>query len=345
MHKKLVLALILLFVVSLPALAANVRVKGGGTPLMASASKAGQPVLMLKGGLVLEVLKTEGNWLRVRDVESKKEGYVLAAEVEPAPSAGAPAKPGPKRTRPPGPGDWTDYGYVSVNGLFQSGASSFSDSYTFSQYQEKASVTTSYPLKNSSGFEAGGGVRVWRNLAVAIGVSSFSQTMSGTLTGTIPHPFFFNTNRGVSGTVDSLQHQETAVTIQAAWVIPVGRKMLLTVAGGPVFFSVKQSLVQNIAFSETYPYDTATFTSATTSQSSVSAKGVAVGADVAYYFTRNIGVGGTVNFARASVALPGPGGDVSIDAGGVRVGGGLRIRLPRSAPKPKPPVGGPKPSK
>jgi hypothetical protein len=334
MHKRTLVTLILLVVVSGAAFAANVRVKSGGTPLMASESRTGKPILMLKAGAFLEVIKPAGEWVRVRDLDSKQEGFVVAADVEPSPTSGSLAKPAAKAKRPVGPGDWTDYGYLTVNGMYQAGASSFSDTFTFTQYQEKASVTTSYPLKNTAGFDVAGGARVWRNLAVQLGVSTFSQTSAGTLTGTLPHPFFFNTNRSVSGTVDSLQHQETTVAVQAAWVIPVGRKMLLTLAGGPAFFSVKQSLVQNIASSESYPYDTATFTSATTAQVSASVTGIAVGADIAYYLTRNIGVGGTVNIARGSVALAGPGGNVSMDVGGFRVGGGLRIRLPKTAPKP-----------
>ena len=72
--------------------------------------------------------------------------------------------------------------------------------------------------------------------------------------------------------------------------------------------------------------DTAAFKSATTKDATASATGYNAGADVYWMFSRNAGVGGLVQIARARVKAPtGDGRTVSIDAGGVQAGGGLRF--------------------
>ena len=83
-----------------------------------------------------------------------------------------------------------------------------------------------------------------------------------------------------------------------------------------------------VLFAQTYPYDTATFTSATNTEQSESKVGFHAGADVAVYFSDTIGVGWLARFSRATVDFTSPdGGTVSVDAGGFQTGGGLRIRF------------------
>jgi hypothetical protein len=76
-----------------------------------------------------------------------------------------------------------------------------------------------------------------------------------------------------------------------------------------------------------YPYDSATFGTATVVNDTATKVGFNVGADVGFKISRNIGVGGPVRFARASFSLPltGSASNISVEAGGVQVGGGLRL--------------------
>ena len=99
--------------------------------------------------------------------------------------------------------------------------------------------------------------------------------------------------------------------------------MTVVAFGGPSFFTVKQSVVTAVQRTEAYPYDEATFSGATVETEEESTNGFNVGADVAYYFTKNIGVGGIVRFSSATAAFSL--GDV--DAGGALVGGGVRLRF------------------
>ena len=172
-----------------------------------------------------------------------------------------------------------------------------------------------------------GGVRVWRNLAVGVGFSRFNTGSEAVVAAALPHPFFFDRERPVSGTAIAAR-EETAVHIQAQWVIPVSDVVEVAVFGGPTFFTVEQDLVSGINFTDIFPFETATFVSASVQQQSESAVGFHVGADIAVYFTPNVGVGGLVRFSRATVDFSSiDGGTVSADTGGVHVGGGLRLRF------------------
>src|SRR4029077_19967420 len=94
------------------------------------------------------------------------------------------------------------------------------------------------------GFDVGGGVRVWRNLAVGLDVSRFSKETAGTVSAQIPHPFFFNRARTVSGDASGLTRDETAVHLQALWMLPFGSRWRLALGGGAPWVSRGQALVR-----------------------------------------------------------------------------------------------------
>jgi hypothetical protein len=144
----------------------------------------------------------------------------------------------------------------------------------------------------------------------------------------IPHPFFFDRDRSIAGAAANLARTETAVHVQLRWFAPLGGRVSVSLFGGPTFFRVTQGLVTTVDFSQSYPFDDASFTSASTGDRSGSALGYNVGADAGFFFSRNIGVGVLARFARASVDLVSEAtGLVSIDSGGFHAGGGLRLRF------------------
>jgi len=218
---------------------------------------------------------------------------------------------------------WTDRGYININGFYQP-SSSFSATVKPIDFAEASVIDTDYKTGSVPGFDAGGGVRVWRSLAVGVDVSYVSKGDSGAIDAQIPHPFFFNRSRTVSGDAAGLAHQETAVHVQALWMVPLHNRWQLAIAGGPSWFSVAQDLVSDVTVTQTYPYDTATFASATTTHRSGSRIGFNAGADVTYRLQRHVGLGFGVTYSRASVPLD---DTLTVEAGGARVGGGLRFRF------------------
>lgn len=218
--------------------------------------------------------------------------------------------------------------YASVDGGYQGATEDFSNGGTFTQYLEQARFDSSYEVEPGPQFQAAGGARIWRRLHAGVAVSRFTRTTPTQITGAIPHPFFFSRPRSIEGSLAGLRREETAVHLQARAVFPISQRIDVAAFGGPSWFSVRQGIVGGVRYGESYPFDTAEFLSATTSREKASRAGFNVGGDVAFFFLRNLGVGASVQFARASVTLPGGDAtDVDTTVGGVQSGVGLRVRF------------------
>jgi hypothetical protein len=193
---------------------------------------------------------------------------------------------------------------------------------------ETGTVTTSYPITAARVFDVGGGVRIWRNLGVGFSLSYTTQDDTLDITTTVPHPFFFNQARTVTGQQAGAVRQETGAHIQAVWMIPATSHVQIGVFGGPRFIMAKQGIVTTVQVTETYPYDTATFASADAPEQSRNATGFNVGVDGSYIFNKRIGVGGVARFTRAQTTFTlADGGTVSVDLGGAQLAAGLRVRF------------------
>jgi hypothetical protein len=153
-----------------------------------------------------------------------------------------------------------------------------------------------------------------------------SQHTNGDVSATVPHPFFFNAFRRVSGVGTDLAREEIAVHLEVSGLMPIGQAVQLAVFAGPSYFHLKQGLVTDVAVNETYPYDAATFANATTTEVFRSKLGYNAGLDVSGRIARHLGVGFTARYNRASVRLPATATeDVTVRVGGLQVGGGVRF--------------------
>ncbi|HZT75222.1 MAG TPA: outer membrane beta-barrel protein [Vicinamibacterales bacterium] len=215
-------------------------------------------------------------------------------------------------------------GYITGAADLLVAGSTFTDTIHPIEFAEAATITTSYPSKTTIGFAVGGGARVWRRLSLGLEVGRVSRSADADISAQVPHPFLFNTPRSVSGSASGIDRAELAVHIIAAWVAPLSDRWQLSVGGGPSWISVDQSVVSDITVSQTYPYDTATFASATTQQVSKGRAGFNVGAEAAYLFRPHAGLAVGARYAHAHVPLT---STASTDAGGAHVTAGLRLRF------------------
>jgi hypothetical protein len=222
------------------------------------------------------------------------------------------------------PSPLTDRTYVTVSGWYQAGSASFTDVVRPVTFAEPARVDTTYSVKAAAGFDASGGVRLWRNLAVGVEVSHFSKSGRGSVAAQMPHPFFFNRPRSVSGDASDLARAETAVHAQLAWMVSLKPRWQLAITGGPSWFTIDQDLVTEVTLTQSYPYDTAEFAGVMSARRSASHIGFNAGGDLDYMPRRHVGVGIGVAFSHATVPLN---DTMSVDAGGVHVGGGIRFRF------------------
>jgi hypothetical protein len=228
--------------------------------------------------------------------------------------------------RPAPPPTITERVFFSAGMLFQVTSNDFTDTATIRRNAENGRLETSYDVGGGLAFDASGSFLVWRDLALGVGLTLFSASTTTTIDAQVPHPFFFNQPRSVTGEFDG-DRSETAVHIQARWLVPVSNKMLLTIFGGPSFFKVEQDIVNDVEYSESYPFDTATFSRAIADTQSESKIGFNVGGDFAYFFSRQVGVGVTAQYSAATVEMTVPSGTADVKAGGGQIGGGLRLRF------------------
>jgi hypothetical protein len=244
-------------------------------------------------------------------------------------AAVAVARPADAQTRPPAPPPApTNRIFISVDGAYQVGTQDFDDSSSFSVNAETATYSGAYDVKPGPAFNISGSGLVTRRFAVGVGVSRYNKATPIAVSESIPHPFFFNRARSLTDTV-SANREELAVHVQARLVLPSpSGRVQAAVFGGPSFFTVKQDILTRAGYSEAYPYDSISPAPGQSTNVSKSKTGFNAGADVAYFFTRQVGVGGVAQYAGTTIELVSAGGG-TIDAkvGGFQVGGGLRLRF------------------
>ena len=215
--------------------------------------------------------------------------------------------------------------FIAISGAYQTTKNPFSDRVTFDVNRETGSTETEYPVEGSPVFDSSVAIRLWGNFAAGVAYSQFERTDTVTAVSSVPHPFFFNMPREVTGDVGTTR-TERAVHVQGVLRWNVSRPLAVSVFGGPSFFDLEQDVVSSIDYDEAFPYDTATFRRAMTTPVSGTAVGFNIGGDVTWMFTRNVGIGGLARFARATVDVDLPGGRAkALDAGGFTGGGGLRL--------------------
>jgi hypothetical protein len=221
---------------------------------------------------------------------------------------------------------WSDHARVSINFGVQPASTTFTSITTKSVYLESLPINTTYGVSRGQLFDGGILVRVARGFGVGVAVSSFTKRQDAAVTGAVPHPFFYNTPRNIGGPASGLRRSELVTHIQAAYVIS-SKRFDVALAGGPSVFNVSQDLVGDLTYTEMYPYDTATFTAATTTKATGTKIGFNAGADVGIKLSRNVGVGVLVRYSRAKVSFPlaGSSADVNADVGGPQATGGLRL--------------------
>ena len=217
---------------------------------------------------------------------------------------------------------------VSANVGAQTGASTFAASHTRpSNGAETETITVDHRVNTSPAFSVGAAVRLVRQFWVGIQYAKTEMKPSATLTAAVPHPILFDAPRTVEGSVNDVAHNEQNVHVALMYALPV-HAVEVKVMGGPTFFKLKQDFVAGVAINESYPFDTATFASATTKQLSETAVGFNAGVDISRPLSSNVGIGALIRYSRADVTFADTDiGQQTVKAGGFEVAGGVRVRF------------------
>jgi hypothetical protein len=234
-------------------------------------------------------------------------------------SFAATARPAAAQTRA-----WPERIWFSVSGGVQPTVNSFDDAFDLPLNAETGKVSVAYPVKTGAILAAAGGVRVWKQLTLGLGVTRYNRGRDAAIDALLPHPFFDNQFRKVHGTTP-VTRTETGTHLLIGWMLPLTDRVRVLISAGPSALNVRQTFVAGVEFSETYPYDTATFTRATTTNATARAAGFNAGADAFWMFSHHVGAGGLLQMTRSRVDLRNGSRTITVDAGGAQVGAGLRV--------------------
>ena len=219
---------------------------------------------------------------------------------------------------------WTDQGFVNASLGVQGGSRSLATSTTFTIYDEPGSLSTTQDVGGGAFFDVSGGYKVWRNLAVGIGITRVGSEADVAVDALVPDPVRFDQPRGVTASASGAQYSEVAVHLSGTWMMPVTDKVDVGFSFGPTIFLVSQDLPSALDpsdISEPGP----TIRQVRLASSDNTTVGVHFGLDATYLVTPRIGAGVLIRYAVGSADLEGA--TDSLTVGGFQIGGGVRLRF------------------
>lgn len=215
--------------------------------------------------------------------------------------------------------------FVNINGGAQGKQRSINTAEEFDIYGQKATTATAQNMGRGSIFDINAGYRVWSDLSIGVGVTTYSKTSQIVGVASVPHPLFLDRHQTTEITSDS-KRTERSVYIQAVWSVPFSRfmpalsKLDLALSVGPSFINVEQDVIASV----NVPSGTQLAT-ADVQRRKDSTVGAMIGADLTYMVMRNIGAGAFIRY-QGGGGLDFPPA-TNQDTGGVQGGGGLRVRF------------------
>jgi hypothetical protein len=223
---------------------------------------------------------------------------------------------------------WEDRGYVSVNFGIQPQSREFTEISSPEIYGDPATITVPHTIGSGAFPDFAVGYRLWENLGVHIGYHYFGKSESPTLTAQIPHPAIGGVTRTATASAGDLSHSESAFHTHLLFMIPLAEKFEAAILVGPSFYNIKQDFIETVTVVDNPPYDTVSIGSVTQVEQSDTAVAFTAGVDGTYLLTPTFGIGAFFRYSGASVDMPTTGGGtVTVEAGGIQFGGGLRVRF------------------
>lgn len=217
---------------------------------------------------------------------------------------------------------------VAVGGGLVIGASDWSSKASWDSWAETASVESRYEAPSGTAFQGALGYRFSKHLGVVLAGGWASRDAKASLTATVPHPLYLESPRTVTGEASGLSCKELAFHLDLEWRTVTGPFEIAAFAG-PTLARVEATAVSQVSVVEVYPFDEATYQSATTSvATSDFGLGLNVGASATWLATSHLDLGLEARYVRASVDLAPAGlAGFSLDAGGLQVAARLRLRF------------------
>jgi hypothetical protein len=230
--------------------------------------------------------------------------------------------------------------WIDVNaGSEGSAAASFAMNASVDAYAEQADFGAHYTLPRRASFDVGGGFMLTPIVGVGVSVGGSEHEAQADLSARLPHPYFFNAFASAAGQTDiPMQRIERSLSVHAMFVPWQTKHLRLRGFVGPGYYRIQQDSVTDITYQQFYfihsPTNVAELTDYEFERNDGSGWGFHAGADASVFFTRTIGVGAFAKYGRASIDLENTVATafdrderVSVKAGGLQVGGGVRLKF------------------
>jgi hypothetical protein len=228
------------------------------------------------------------------------------------------------------PRGWLDINVVSL----QARQDDQTYAVTTELFDETAAAAAAYPpFSSTTGGDFAGGVRFGPGIGFGAHFNRVSYQYQAGVAISIPHPALFNRFAADSDVTDPLKRHDNNLDLLVSYDLPTPDSWRIRLFGGPSYFKVKQQMVEDIDFDQAFSLsgvNIVDITSSTQREVDASAWGFNVGIDVAYFFTRHIGIGGMVRMNRGTVSIaqePLSGDRAELKAGSTVAGGGVRFRF------------------
>lgn len=216
---------------------------------------------------------------------------------------------------------------VILNGALSPTTRSFTQTLSYTEYLETATVESRFETKSAFGPDVGVQVQAFRRLGVFVAFTSAQRDEKGSFTASLPHPLYLDRPRSLDGDLSGYRLKERAVHLDLAFGGASGHFDYALFAGLTAF-SVEADLVDTVHYDQTYPYDTVSLRDVARRVVKDSPTGFNVGGRLDYRFGRagHFGLGVQLRFATATAKLKASqSGTVDVDAGGLQAGAGARL--------------------
>jgi hypothetical protein len=228
---------------------------------------------------------------------------------------------------------WTTRTFVTIDVPFQLLDNDFSESLSFPdalRRTEEVTFLAGYGSTRGPLFDVGAGVRVAGQLGVGATASWFQRSTAGSFDLKVPNPIAANRPLDLAGSITGLTRTELAMHIQALYALALGGKATLVLASGPSIFNMGQELVRSLEFDTLPGFASLRLNEALVTKVKETAVGFNVGANITWPLGSHFGVGTVTRYSRATLTFD-PGAEtgvrraIEIRAGGLQIGGGIRL--------------------
>lgn len=213
-----------------------------------------------------------------------------------------------------------------VNGALGTSALDFADSRSFELFLEQARFDQRYRSPETQGVELGAYWRIKGPVGIGASAELFRSDKEAAYSAVLPHPFYFERNRELSGQLSGLVHEEQALHVNAVVSKTWAGRFTVDVFGGPSLFLTKTEVLVDVPYAEVYPYDTVVPGDVETRLLEDHPLGYNVGAGVTFRLAGPLGIDLGARYSQAQIRIaPSENGTIEFLAGGFRLGAGLRF--------------------